>query len=234
MSGEPGSPPAIWRGGWTSPSPARRPRARAGLLGPRAGPQARISRERPILQGRDKRTGHSARNGVRRRAWGGGLEGNQPVCGAEALQILHKGSLSRGCLAFRDVLLSFAMGVGRNAEPAPSIRGNVTPCWLWPLGRQGSATVPDSASGRIDALAQFLGGRQILPPLSEADTASPPHLRRLMSGARLWRGEPSVFGRRPKPGSWPSITAPAGRWRRRRRRPAGTLCAAGSRAACRG
>jgi len=37
-----------------------------------------------------------------------------------------------------------------------------------------------------------LGGRQLLPPQSEADTASPPHLRRLMSGAgllpqpRLW------------------------------------------------
>ena len=47
---------------------------------------------------------------------------------------------------------------------------------------------PRFGQSRNDGLALFLGGRQILPPLSGRDTRPPPHLRRLMSGARLWRG----------------------------------------------
>ncbi len=47
------------------------------------------------------------------------------------------------------------------------------------------------------ASAFFLGGRQILPPLSGRNMRPPPHLRRLMSGADRIRG----------PGSSPQYNA---------------------------
>ena len=147
-------------------------------------------------------------------------------------------------------------------------------------GQAGHGYDPRFGQSRNDGLALFLGGRQILPPLSGRDTRPsgaalaeatgapapapparappepwPPHLRRLMSGARLWRGGLVYFlpggrnlghGRRPpwrtarrtgcrRPGSTPCgaypRTARCCRWRlaraRRRGRPPAAAWRAG-------
>ncbi len=86
------------------------------------------------------------------------------------------------------------LGVSRDLKPIEILEAGISEGFMqaWSLQLElalgwrapGHRPFPPTQSAET-AGAISLGGRQILPPLSEADTASPPHLRRLMSGAGL-------------------------------------------------